>query len=121
MLSQEELSRWAEVIAEHFQPERILLFGSYATGKAHQDSDVDLMVIMPYDQPQYKHRRTRAAAKISRFIRDVLGYWGALDVMVRSPQEFEERLKLEDLFIRGILKTGKTLYSYVCATPCLVD
>jgi len=111
MISPQELTRWAQAIAEHFKPQRILLFGSYATGNAHEDSDVDLMVIMPYDEAQYKYRRTRAAAKISRLIYTAFDYAGALDVMVRSPQELQERIRVGDLFIQEILKTGKTLYA----------
>jgi len=37
----------AREIADKFRPERIVLFGSYAYGKPHEDSDVDILVIMP--------------------------------------------------------------------------
>jgi predicted nucleotidyltransferase len=35
-------------IVEQFQPEKIILFGSHACGSADPDSDVDLLVIMPF-------------------------------------------------------------------------
>ncbi len=41
------IRRYARRVAEHFQPEKIILFGSYAYGTPHADSDVDILVIMP--------------------------------------------------------------------------
>src|SRR5258706_16379839 len=38
---------YARQIAKRFQPDRIILFGSYACGTPHEDSDVDLLVVMP--------------------------------------------------------------------------
>jgi predicted nucleotidyltransferase len=44
------IRRFARQIAERFHPDRIILFGSYAYGRPHNESDVDLLVIMPaYD------------------------------------------------------------------------
>ena len=44
------IRRFARQIAERFRPEKIILFGSYAYGRPHNESDVDLLVIMPaYD------------------------------------------------------------------------
>jgi predicted nucleotidyltransferase len=40
------IRRFARRIAERFQPDMIILFGSYAYGKPHNESDVDLLVIM---------------------------------------------------------------------------
>ena len=40
------IRRFAHRIAERFQPDKIILFGSYAYGKPHEESDVDLLVIM---------------------------------------------------------------------------
>src|SRR6266852_5112459 len=45
------IRRYARAIAEEFQPDRIILFGSYAYGTPHEDSDVDLLVVMPARDP----------------------------------------------------------------------
>ena len=42
-----EIRRFARQVAERFQPEMIILFGSHAYGTPHADSDVDILVIMP--------------------------------------------------------------------------
>src|SRR5207249_10189463 len=41
------IRRYARAIAEEFHPDQIILFGSYAYGTPHEDSDVDLLVVMP--------------------------------------------------------------------------
>src|SRR5438445_6054301 len=41
------IQRYARAIAQEFDPDQIILFGSYAYGTPHEDSDVDLLVIMP--------------------------------------------------------------------------
>ncbi len=45
-VTEELLAEITRCIVEAFQPEKVVLFGSYAYGKPHTDSDVDLMVIM---------------------------------------------------------------------------
>src|SRR5260370_12177031 len=42
-----EIRRFARQVAKKFQPDKIILFGSYAYGTPHEDSDVDILVIMP--------------------------------------------------------------------------
>src|SRR5437762_574826 len=41
------IRRFARQVAERFAPEKIILFGSYAYGTPHADSDVDILVVMP--------------------------------------------------------------------------
>src|SRR5436190_15311116 len=80
------IRRFARQIAERFQPEKIILFGSYAYGTPRAESNVDLMVIMP----------TRNA--IDQAIRIGLAFeWPfALDVHVRTPYQIKQGLKEGD-------------------------
>src|SRR5688572_30470897 len=41
------IRRFARQVAERFQPDKIILFGSYAYGTPHADSDVDILVVVP--------------------------------------------------------------------------
>src|SRR6476660_5890374 len=41
------IRRFARQVAERFRPDKIILFGSYAYGTPHEDSDVDILVVMP--------------------------------------------------------------------------
>ncbi|MEK7995668.1 MAG: nucleotidyltransferase domain-containing protein, partial [Planctomycetota bacterium] len=49
MVAMSTIRELAEQIAEQFNPDRIVLFGSYAYGTPGPDSDVDLLVIMHFE------------------------------------------------------------------------
>jgi predicted nucleotidyltransferase len=91
-----------EQIAEKFQPEKIILFGSYAYGKPRPESDVDLLIVM-----ETPLRNREQAAQIARAI----DYHFGLDLLVRSPQQLAERLALGDFFLQEIIEGGKVLYA----------
>src|SRR5213595_1045641 len=77
------IRRFARRIAERFQPDKIILFGSYAYGKPHAESDVDLLVIMP----------TRNAIDQSIRIKTAFDRMFSLDLIVRTPWQIERGLK----------------------------
>jgi len=89
-------------IAERFQPERIILFGSYAYGDPRPESDVDLLVIM--DTPL---RSRQQRLEISRALSPRPF---PLDVIVRTPTEVKERIAMGDLFLREITAQGQVVY-----------
>src|SRR5271166_349563 len=75
------IRRYARAIAERFQPDKIILFGSYAYGTPHEDSDVDLLVIMP----------CRNQIDMGVKIRLTLGAPFPMDLLVRKPREIAWR------------------------------
>jgi predicted nucleotidyltransferase len=89
-------------IAEKFQPEKVILFGSYAYGTPRPESDVDLLVVM--ETPLHTREQ---AAQIARAI----NYHFGLDLLVRSPQQLAERLALGDFFLQEITEKGRVLYA----------
>src|SRR6516162_9851517 len=95
-----EIRRFARAVAECFQPEKIILFGSHAYGTPHRDSDVDILVIMP---ARNKHSQ---AYKIRMAICAPF----PMDWLVRTPEEMRWRLREGDLFHTEILSKGKILY-----------
>jgi predicted nucleotidyltransferase len=96
------IRRFARQIAERFHPDKIILFGSYAYGTPHAESDVDLLVIMP------------ARNAIDQAIRIDLAFdWPfALDVHVRTPYQIRHGLKEDDRdwFLYEVMTKGKVLY-----------
>src|SRR5438093_8745252 len=94
------IRRYARAIAEEFHPDKIILFGSYAYGTPHEDSDVDLLVVMPTrDQHAQSVRiRWRLAAPFP------------LDLIVRTPKEMSWRLAEGESFLTTIVSQGKVLY-----------
>lgn len=99
--SYREIKDLSEQIVREFQPRKIILFGSHAYGKPAWDSDVDLLVVMPF-----KGRPNRQAVKIRSRIDTAL----ALDLLVRTPQQISQRLAMGDTFMRDILERGKVVY-----------
>ncbi|HWO00390.1 MAG TPA: nucleotidyltransferase domain-containing protein [Blastocatellia bacterium] len=96
-----EIERLCEQIAREFRPHRIILFGSHAYGKPEWDSDVDLLVIMPFKVTPHQQAVT---------IRSRIEAGLALDLLVRTPQQISRRLKMGDSFVREILERGKVIY-----------
>lgn len=95
------IRRYARAIAEEFQPDRIVLFGSRAYGTPNADSDVDLLVIMPARDlhGQAVRIRLRLAAPFP------------LDLIVRTPLQVSCRLKEGESFLTTIFAKGKVLYA----------
>ncbi|MGI8551808.1 MAG: nucleotidyltransferase domain-containing protein [Dehalococcoidia bacterium] len=88
-------------IAELFDPERIVLFGSYAYGRPHPHSDVDLLVVMETPMSE-SEQATRICQAID--------YHFGLDLIVRTQEALKRRLALGDPFILELLGRGAVLY-----------
>jgi predicted nucleotidyltransferase len=89
-------------IARALQPERIVLFGSYACGTPTPDSDVDLLVVMETSAPPLERYLA-----VSRLLRPRPF---PVDILVKTPAEVKHALEAGDFFIREILSQGQVLY-----------
>jgi uncharacterized protein len=94
------IRRFARQVAERFHPEKIILFGSYAYGTPHADSDVDILVVMP------ARNQLDQAVKISLAIDPPF----PLDIIVRTPHNMGWRLAEGESFLTEITTKGKVLY-----------
>jgi HEPN domain-containing protein/predicted nucleotidyltransferase len=94
------IRRFARQVAERFHPDQIILFGSYAYGTPHSESDVDILVVMPcYDQ------LTQAAR-----IRWQIPAPFPVDLHVRTPKAMKWRLGEGEMFLTEVVTKGKILY-----------
>lgn len=101
MVTPDQIVELSERIAEAFHPQRIVLFGSHAWGTPTPDSDVDLLVVMPFEgKPAAKSVEIRLKVRPSF----------PVDLIVRTPETIRERLAMGDTFIRDILEHGELLY-----------
>lgn len=100
---QKEIENITKQIVEKYKPEKIILYGSFAYGKPHKDSDVDLFVVKKTRKP-----RTKRHLELDRMLLDRKM---ALDILVYTPKEIKKRLSLGDFFIKDIINQGKTLYA----------
>ena len=99
-------SPWLELMRDriitHFQPLKIILFGSHARGDAKPDSDIDLLIVFQ----QVSHKR-KTAISIRKVLSDLPI---AKDIIVTTPKEIDEYGDLIGTILRPALKEGKTLY-----------
>jgi predicted nucleotidyltransferase len=102
MISRETITGIAKKIAECFNPEKIILFGSYAWGKPDRDSDLDLFVVM-----ESTERPIKRAASLRRVLKD---RYVPMDILVRTPEELKHRIDIGDPFIKKILRDGQVIY-----------
>ncbi|MEX2170759.1 MAG: nucleotidyltransferase domain-containing protein [Pirellulales bacterium] len=101
MVQLAEIRQFSDRIAEAFHPEKIILFGSYAYGQPDEDSDVDLLVIMPHEGRSQDARRAIRRQATAPF---------ATDVLVRTPDDIARRYRQWDPLVREALDKGVILY-----------
>lgn len=94
------IRRFARQVAERFQPDKIILFGSYAYGTPHADSDVDILVVMP------ARNQLDQAFKIHWSIQPPF----PLHILVRTPKNMAWRLAEGESFLTEVVSKGKVLY-----------
>lgn len=102
MSRQDQIDDVCRRIIKGFNPERLILFGSEARGTSLPDSDIDLLVIMPFNGSPLKQ-----ATSIYRAIRDRTI---PVDIVVRTPDDISWRTAEEDSFICEILREGKVIH-----------
>ena len=89
-------------LASKLQPEKIILFGSYAYGSPTPDSDVDLLVIL-----ETNASATERYLAVSRLL---YPRPFPVDILVRTPNEIKQALHTGDFFIKEIVSQGHVLY-----------
>ena len=97
---QSEIDRIKEAIVEKYNPKAIYLFGSCAKGCARGDSDIDLCIVMPYEDK----RKTRI--EIDEYIQSDKD----IDFVLYSPEAWKENAEDSGSFANLILRTGVKLY-----------
>ncbi len=101
--NQAKISEMVRRIVERFNPEKIILFGSYARGTAGKDSDVDLLVVMPVSgSKRAKQVELRLTLHDIRLPKDII---------VVTPDEFEKHRNIVRTIVRPASREGKVLYA----------
>lgn len=102
MVGNDCIMETVERIAREFAPQRVILFGSYAYGTPTDDSDVDLLVIMPFEG-QHVDKAVEILERVDpRF---------PIDLLVRTPEQVRQRLEWNDFFLREVMERGRVLYA----------
>lgn len=101
LLLEEEIKKVVERLKSNYNPEKIILFGSLVGGRVSKGSDIDLIIIKQTEEDPWT--RTN---KVDRFIEHNM----PVELLVYTPKEIEERLKMNDFFVKEVLEKGEVLY-----------
>lgn len=99
---EKKIKEYTDIIVAKFDPEKIILFGSYAWGNPGPDSDVDLLVVKETENTRI------LAREISSSLRPRST---ALDLLVFRPQYVSRGLDAGDFFVSDIMSKGRLLYA----------
>ena len=102
--SQRIIRKITQLLIAAYAPEKIILFGSYAHGEPHTDSDIDLLIIKETDK-----RPLDRWMEVKRLLRD-RNRTVSISPLVYTRREIEERLAMKDFFIKEILEKGEVLH-----------
>ncbi|MCL4484646.1 MAG: nucleotidyltransferase domain-containing protein [Bacteroidetes bacterium] len=102
MIETTKINEIVNRIAIRFNPDKIILFGSYAAGNPNNDSDIDLLIIKDTDLP--RHKRSFDIQK------SLIGSMIPMDILVYTTKEFEQERKEKSSFLFSAIKTSKILY-----------
>ena len=102
MIVEAQIREIVKKIAENYNPEKIILFGSYAKGNGGEDSDLDIIVIKNTNLP--KHKR---GIEIRRLF---YGLPIPMDFKIYTDQEFDKERNNPYSFLHSALNGSKILY-----------
>ncbi len=103
MISTDTLNRIVQQIVQSCKPEKVILFGSYGYGTPDPDSDLDILVISRW--------RGTSSERIRRVLRAIKEEGFSIDVIVKTPTEFEKGLKGRNWFLQEVAEKGRVLYA----------
>ena len=92
------------------QPDKIILFGSYAYGHPNEESDIDLFLLKNgMDSSELRNYRTSLQKKLIALQKK---YLIGIDLFVDNGERFEHRINdINDLFYREIMEKGTVIYA----------
>lgn len=101
MVSEQNIQALSDQIVQLFHAEKVILFGSHAYGHPRQDSDVDLLVLLPFNGNTF-----RKSLEILNLIEPKF----SVDLIVRNPKDAQRRHQQGDPLMREVFDRGKVLY-----------
>jgi len=96
------LDEMVKKIVEQFHPDKIILFGSYARNEYTEDSDFDILVVMPVENSQRQKANEIDLALSDRTM--------PMDVIVVTPEQFDRQKNLIGTIVYQAAREGKVIY-----------
>ena len=102
-LFNKEVERSVDKIKKQYKPEKIFVFGSFASGRITADSDIDFFIVKKTTKARRERQREVSRILIDREV--------PVDILVYTPAETARRQRIGDPFILDILNSGKLVYA----------
>jgi uncharacterized protein len=102
MTTMQDIQSVGHQIGQEFHPQRVILFGSHAKDAARADSDIDILVITPFQGSGFRQ---------SLKILNRLDLRLPIDLITYRPEDVERRYRDGDPLVREALDHGKVLYA----------
>jgi len=99
---QNALDEMTRRIVERFHPDRIILFGSYVKGEPTENSDLDMLIVMPVEGS-----RRRNANEIDLMLADRVV---PIDLIVVTPEQFNRQKDVIGTIIREAVRDGRVIF-----------
>ena len=116
LIDKNTISNIVYKIASNVNPDKIFLFGSYATGHANEDSDIDIAVILndynnlreiQLDLMRLRRKIDKRSIEIQRLL---IGSKLPVDVLVYTNDEFEKEKSAQYSFVNSAIQGAQLLY-----------
>ena len=101
MVNDNKIDIIRDSIVQYYNPEKIILFGSYAYGSPNENSDIDLLIVM-----EFEGKSSRKSLEIWKKIKPNF----SIDLIVRTPEDFVRRYDQGDPLIGDAVDKGRILY-----------
>lgn len=112
-LKVDDLREIVSCIIDRYTPEKVILYGSYARGTYTDSSDLDLFIVMRFD-----NKTAELAAEIAAAIKSPI----KLDVAVCTPEDFAASIGRNEAFlVNQIVKRGLVLYDQSAPRPAPIS
>ena len=102
MIDSDKIDEVVSRIATKFNPDKIILFGSYASGTPNDDSDLDLLIVQETELPMHKR-----GTDIRLWL---IGTMFPVDLLIYTQSEFDQEKNKKFSFLSSAIKNSKVLY-----------
>lgn len=109
MVDIEELKPLIVEKLKPLNPDKIILFGSYAYGEPNSSSDIDIFLLKDIEKDKIREERIKAHMLLWDLVKDKkVGF----DLFIDSLDSVKKRIEdVKDQFYEEILTKGKVIYA----------
>ncbi|MGN6541665.1 MAG: nucleotidyltransferase domain-containing protein [Ginsengibacter sp.] len=107
MITNRKIQEVTDIIVEEIQPEKVFLFGSYASGNADKNSDLDIIVVVNKQLKKEKRIESMVKLNLKTALPDLLF---PKDFKMYSLEEYNKQKDNKFSFLCSALQNAKILY-----------